>query len=137
VVSQIPTCYNYHERRNIERVVKEKALKRKLSSYLWSYLIGLAIVIGITLLGELIKIFSIFDPTSMDMLYVLGVTISAFYLGIGPSLMVSFLSVLTFDFFFIPPISTFTIASPQDIINVLILWVVCIVISCLSPRMRA
>ncbi len=113
-------------------------MKRKKSlSHLWSYPIGLAIVIGITLLGELIKYFSIFDPTSMDMLYILGVTLSAFYLGIGPSIMVSFLSVLAFDFFFIPPIITFTITSPQDIINVLILWVVCIVISCLSPRMRA
>jgi two-component system sensor histidine kinase KdpD len=116
---------------------KEKALKRKPFSHLWSYLIGLAIVIGITLLGELIKIFSIFDPTSMDMVYILGVTLSAFYLGTGPSLMVSFFSMLAFDFFFIPPISTFTIASPQDVINVLILWVICIVISCLSPRIRA
>ena len=111
-------------------------MKRKSYSYLWSYLIALAIVIVITLLGEVVKTFSIFDPTSMDMLYILGVAISALYLGIGPSIMLSFLSVIAYDFFSIPPVSTFTIASPQDVINVLILWVVCIIISCLSPRIR-
>jgi len=117
-------------------MAKEKVLKRKSYSYLWSYLITLAIVVGITLLGELIKMSSLFDPTSMDTLYILGVAVSALYLGIGPSIMLSFLSVITYDFFFVPPISTFTIAAPQDIINVLILWVVCIIISCLSPRIR-
>ena len=115
---------------------KEKTLKRKSYSHLWAYLIALAIVIGITLLGQLIKLSSLFDPISMDTLYILGVAVSALYLGIGPSIMLTFLSVLTYDFFFVPPVSTFTIAAPHDVINVLILWVVCIIISSLSPRIR-
>jgi two-component system sensor histidine kinase KdpD len=112
-------------------------LKRKSSSYLWGYLIALGAVIVVTILGELVKSFSIFEPTNMDMLYILAVAVSALYLGRGPSIMISFLSVLAFDFFFVPPISTFTVANVQYGINLLILWVVCLVISLLSPRMRA
>ena len=115
---------------------RRNPLKTKSYSQLWSYLIALGIVIGITLLGELIKNVPIFDPTSMDTLYILGVAVSALYLGMGPSLMLTFLSVLAYEFFFVPPVSTFTITAPQDITNVLILWVVCIIISCLSPRIR-
>jgi K+-sensing histidine kinase KdpD len=61
-------------------------LKRKRYGYVWGYLIALGIVIVVTGLGELIKGLPIFEPTNMDMLYILGVTISAFYLGFGPKI---------------------------------------------------
>jgi two-component system sensor histidine kinase KdpD len=112
-------------------------LKRKSSGNLWGYLIALGMVILVTVVGELVKNFSLFEPTNIDMLYILAVAISALYLGRGPSIMASFLSVIAFDFFFVPPISTFAVASAQYGINLLILWIVCIVISVLSPRMRA
>lgn len=112
-------------------------MKRKSFSNLWGYLIALGMVVAVTVLGELVKNSSIFEPTNMDMLYILAVAVSALYLGRGPSIMASFLSVIAFDFFFVPPVSTFTVANPQLGINLLILWIVCIIISLLSPRMRA
>ena len=112
-------------------------MKRKSLVNLWGYLIALGAVILATGLGELIKLSPFFEPTNVDMLYILAVAISALYLGRSPSIMASFLSVIAFDFFFVPPVSTFTVANPQLGINLLILWIVCIVISLLSPRMRA
>jgi two-component system sensor histidine kinase KdpD len=109
-------------------------LKRHFSSRLWGYALGVGIVMITTLVGELIKMAAIVDPTNMDMLYVLGVVISNIYLGFGVSLMVSLLGVLAFDFFFLPPLYTFAVANQQETINLLILVVVSLVISLLSNR---
>lgn len=109
-------------------------MRRLFSSRLWVYVIGVGLVIVTTLVGEGIKLIAIVDPTNMDMLYILSVVISAIYLGFGPSLMVSILSVNAFDFFFVPPIFTFAVANQQGTINLFILLVICVVISFLSNR---
>ena len=107
---------------------------KRFSSQFWVYAIGVGLVILTTLVGEGIKLIAAVDPTNMDMLYILSVVISAIYLGFGPTLMVSFLSVNAFDFFFIPPLYIFSVANQQDAINLLILLVICVVISLLSTR---
>jgi two-component system sensor histidine kinase KdpD len=101
-----------------------------------AYLIGIGLVFGATIIGELLKTIPYFDPTNTDMLYLLCVVISAFYLGVGPSIMVLILSVPAFDFFFVDPIFTFAVASEQSAVNLLILFVVGIAIVWLSPRNR-
>ena len=107
---------------------------KRFSSQFWVYAIGVGLVILTTLVGEGIKLIAAVDPTNMDMLYILSVVISAIYLGFGPSIMVTFLSVNAFDFFFIPPLYSFSVANQQDAINLLILLVICVVISLLSTR---
>jgi len=109
-------------------------LKSKYSSRFWIYALGVGLVIITTGVGELIKLAAIVDPTNMDIFYVLCVTISAIYLGFGVSLFVSFLSVLAFDFFFLPPLYTFAVANSQETINLFILLLVCFIISLLSNQ---
>jgi two-component system sensor histidine kinase KdpD len=109
-------------------------LRRLLSNRWGVYLLGLGLVIGATLIGELIKTFFNFAPTTMNIFYLLSVVISAFYLGFGPTFMVSILSVLAFDFFFVPPVLTFSVATEQDLINLFILLGAGIAISYLSSR---
>jgi len=89
-----------------------------------------------TVAGRLLVMLPIFDLHNMVMVYILCVALSTYFFGFGPSLMASFLSVLAFDFFFIPPLLTFTVATQQDILSLLILFVVTVVISCLSPKIR-
>jgi two-component system sensor histidine kinase KdpD len=93
-------------------------------------------VLVVTLAGKLLQILPVFDPFNTAMLYILCVAISSAYLGFGPSVLASFLSVLSFDFFFILPLLTITVESQQDVVSLLILFVVTIAISCLSPRIR-
>ena len=109
-------------------------MKSKYSSRFWIYALGVGLVIITTGVGELIKLAAIVDPTNMDIIYVLCVTISAVYLGIWVSLMVTLLSVLAFDFLFLPPLYTFAVANSQEAINLLILLVVCFIISLLSNQ---
>jgi two-component system sensor histidine kinase KdpD len=93
-------------------------------------------VLVATVAGKLLVILPIFDLHNMVMVYILCVALSTYYIGFGPSLMASFLSVLAFDFFFISPVLTFTVATQQDILSLLILFVVTVVISCLTPKIR-
>jgi two-component system, OmpR family, sensor histidine kinase KdpD len=93
-------------------------------------------VAGVTLIGSLLRSFATFDPTDVDMLYLLIVAISAAYLGFGPAIATAFLSVMAFDFFFIPPLLTFAVATEQGSINLLILFIAAIAIACLSPQLR-
>jgi len=129
--------------REAERSTKEKTLRRqekilrKQRSGRWkAYLIGIGLVFGATIIGELLKTIPYFDPTNMDMLYLLCVVISAFYLGIGPSIMVLILSVPAFDFFFVLPLYTLAVANEQSAVNILLLFLVGIAIISLSPRIR-
>ncbi len=111
-------------------------MDKRFSSAWWGYLISFGIIVVATLLGKLLVILPIFDLHNMAMVYILCVALSTYFFGFGPALMASFLGVLSFDFFFIPPILTFTVGTQQDILSLLILFVVTFIISCLSPRIR-
>jgi two-component system sensor histidine kinase KdpD len=111
-------------------------LKRLFAGRFGAYVLGVGLLIVTTGISELIARIAIVDPTNMDMLYILSVVISAIYLGFGPSLMLSILSVLTFDFLFLPPLFTFAVSNQREAINLLILLVVCVLISVLSTQIR-
>jgi two-component system sensor histidine kinase KdpD len=98
------------------------------------YLQGLGLVVLATLLGQLIH--GVFAPTTIAMLYLLSVVITAYLWGLGPSIMVSVLGVLAFDFFHVPPYLTFAVADTQYVFTFLVLLLVGIVISFLALRVR-
>jgi two-component system sensor histidine kinase KdpD len=110
----------------------KKSLKRAIK---WrGYLIGLGLVVLATLLGHLVHTF--FAPTNIIMIYLLCVTVSAVLGGLGPSIMVSILSVLAFDFFFVPPYLTFVVDDTQYVFTFIALLLVGITISYLTSRVR-
>jgi two-component system sensor histidine kinase KdpD len=102
------------------------------SQWWWGYLKGLAAVAVATLIGELLRPF--FDPTNLFMLYLIGVIISAVYFGFGPSIFVSLLGVIAFDYFFVPPTISFAVADAQYLFTFIALLAVGVVISLLTAR---
>jgi len=78
-----------------------------------------------------------FHLSNIIMVYLLGVMLTAASCGRGPSILVSCLSVLSFDFFFIPPRFSFTIEETQDIVTFIVMLLVALIISHLASRMRA
>jgi len=76
------------------------------------------------------------SPTNLVMIYLLAVLLSAIYLGRGPSLLTSFLSVLAFDFFFVPPFLTFVVDDTEYLLTFTGLLAVGLVISQLTARVR-
>ncbi len=98
------------------------------------YLQGLGLVVLATLVGQLIH--GLFAPTTIAMLYLLSVVITAYLWGLGPSILVSVLGILAFDFFHVPPYLTFRVADTQYIFTFLALLLVGVVISYLALRVR-
>ena len=71
------------------------------------------------------------------MFYLLGIVLVALRFGYGPSLLAAVLSVLLFDFFFIPPLYTFAVRDLSHIVTFGVMFLVAVVISGLTQRVRA
>jgi two-component system sensor histidine kinase KdpD len=98
------------------------------------YLLGLGLVVLATLLGLAVR--GTLEPANLVMLYLASTVIAAIFLGRGPALLTSILSVLAFDFFLVPPYMTFAISDTQYLLTFIGLFVVSIVVSTLTARTR-
>ena len=78
----------------------------------------------------------VFSPTNLVMIYLLAVVVAAVYLGRGPSILVAVLSVLVFDFFFVPPRLTLAVSQTEYLFTFLALFIVGLVISNLTALTR-
>ena len=74
---------------------------------------------------------------SVDLIYLVPVMAAALRHGLRPGLLAGALAALAYNFFFLPPIYTFTIADPRNAITVAVLLGVAIVTSQLAARVRA
>jgi two-component system sensor histidine kinase KdpD len=72
----------------------------------------------------------------MVALYLLAITLCATLYGRGPSLLAATLSVLAYDFFFIPPVFTFAVTDLRHIVTFAVMFVVGVIISGLTLRIR-
>jgi K+-sensing histidine kinase KdpD len=75
------------------------------------------------------------DP-DLVMLYMLAIGASAVLFGRGPSIAGSALSVLAYDFFFVPPTHTFAIADEHYVLTFAMMFVVGLLTSGLTLRVR-
>ncbi len=75
-------------------------------------------------------------PTNLAMIYLVAVVVSAAYLGRGPAILASVLSVLAFDYFFVPPFLTLRVLEPEYLITFAGLLGVGLIISELTVRAR-
>jgi two-component system sensor histidine kinase KdpD len=99
-----------------------------------SYLQSTLLVAAATLVG--IPVSLVISPVNLVMLYLVIVVVCAVYLGRGPSLLASVLSVLAFDFFFVEPKLTFVVSDTEYILTFIGLFLVGLVISTLATRAR-
>lgn len=99
-----------------------------------SYLISLVTVGFCTAAARLL--FGHVDLSNLIMVYLLGIVVLSYWQGTGPSVLGSFLSVLAFDFFFVPPRFTFAVADAQYLLMFLAMLAVALSISSLAARVR-
>jgi two-component system sensor histidine kinase KdpD len=76
------------------------------------------------------------DPTNLVMLYLMGVVIAAVFLGRGPAILASIVSVITFDFFFVSPFFSFRVSDSQYLLTFAGLLLVGIIISNFAALLR-
>jgi two-component system, OmpR family, sensor histidine kinase KdpD len=91
------------------------------------YLGSLGLVFIFTLLG--FPLAAHLDPPNLVMLFLVAVIISAIYLGRGPAILASIVSVLAFDYFFVEPRLTFSVSDTQYLLTFTGLLLVGLIIS--------
>ncbi|GAB3630602.1 two-component system sensor histidine kinase KdbD [Pandoraea terrae] len=101
-----------------------------LRGYAWA----VAICGVVTLAAAELVVF--LDLANIAMLYLLGVIAAAMWLGRGPGVLASFLSVLAFDFFFVPPTMSLSVADTQYLLTFAVMLTVALLISHLTTSLR-
>jgi two-component system, OmpR family, sensor histidine kinase KdpD len=74
------------------------------------------------------------DLASIVMLFLVAVFATALWLGRGPSVMASVLSVALFDFFFVPPRFTFAVAEASSLVTFAVMLAVALITAELTSR---
>lgn len=104
------------------------------SNVAWrAYAITLVCVAGITAIGLLLS--PLIGYKSVGFIFLLGILLLSFFVGRGPIFLAAFLSAISWDFLFIPPLFTPTISDPEDIGLVIIYFSVAAVMGILTSRM--
>jgi two-component system sensor histidine kinase KdpD len=75
--------------------------------------------------------------SSISLAFLTAVLTSAIAYGLWPSLFACLASVLAYNFFFLPPLYSFTIADPENVVALFFFAVVALIASNLAARVRA
>lgn len=93
------------------------------------------IVLAITGVNNIL--FGYVKISNLILIYLAGIVVIAFRFGRRVSFVASLLSVLLFDFLFVPPRFSFTVSDSEDLITFGIMFAVGLFISMLTERLRA
>ncbi len=96
--------------------------------------IGLIGVAAMTLFARLLL--PLLGDKSVDLLYLVPVVATATLFGLRPALVTSVAAALAYNFFFLPPLHTFTIQDPQNIVTFAVLAGVGVVAAQLAGRLK-
>ncbi len=76
------------------------------------------------------------NPTTIALAFLLGVLGISAYWGLRQSVFMSVIAALAFNYFFLPPVGTFTISDPQNLVALFAFLVTAVTASELSERAR-
>jgi two-component system sensor histidine kinase KdpD len=97
------------------------------------YAAGLGTVVAATLVA---RFFGPSELPDVAMIFLLGVVVASMRFGYGPALVATVASVVSFDFFFVPPLYSFAVSDLRHITTFAVMFVVSFVISHLTKRIR-
>ena len=106
------------------------AQRVKWDRYAW------AVVTTAVCTGVAFWMYPRFELSNLVMVYLLGVTVAGLRLGRMPSLLVSLLNVVAFDFFFVPPRFNFAISDGQYLVTFAVMLIIALVIASLMANIR-
>jgi two-component system sensor histidine kinase KdpD len=84
--------------------------------------------------GELIQPY--FHIENVDLVFLTAVVAVAVRYGLGPSLLASVVASLCYNFFFLPPLYTFTITEPTNVAAFFFFMLIAVVVSNVAARVR-
>jgi len=93
---------------------------------------SIAVALGV---GLLLKHF--IAVQSISLVFLMAVLASAIAWGLWPSLIAAIASMLAYNFFFLPPLYTFTVADPENVLALFFFLIVAVIVSNLTARTRS
>src|SRR6266540_6401606 len=102
----------------------------KLMAYIWSTAAVVAAVIG----GQVLTGFT--PLPNLSMIFLIAVLFPGVRFGMWPAIYASFLSFVAYNFFFIQPLYTLTVAEPHELLALATFLAVAIITSALAGRIR-
>src|SRR5438477_4973622 len=109
-------------------------IRRILRTKWASYFLAALGIASITVL--LLPLRGIINPTTIGFAFLLVVVFVAILRGSTPALLASILGMLCFNFFFLPPFYTFTIADPQNWVALTAFFITALAVGQLSARAK-
>ena len=103
----------------------------RFEHYLGS-VVAVAAALGI---GLLLKQF--LAVQSISLVFLMAVLSSAIAWGLLPSLFAAIASMLAYNFFFLPPLYTFTVGDPENVLALFFFLIVAVIVSNLTARTRS
>jgi two-component system sensor histidine kinase KdpD len=111
------------------------ATGRKTEPIRVRHYLGSAAAVALALgLGLFLQQFA--GAQSAPLVFLVAIVVVAIAWGLLPSLFAALLSVLAFNFFFLPPLYTLTIADPQNVVALFFFLVVAVIVSNLTAAAR-
>ena len=101
------------------------------------YILSSLAIVGTVLLGMALRAVSNQALASIGMLFLVPVMVSAVTFGLRPSLFTAIVSLLAYNFFFLPPLYTLTIADPNNWLSFGVLLFVAVFTGNLAARVRS
>ncbi len=98
------------------------------------YMVSAATVLAALGIGLLLQRFV--GVSNVALVFLTSVLTSAIAYGLWPSLLACLVSVLAYNFFFLPPLYTFTISDPENVVALFFFAVVAVIVSNLTARVR-
>ena len=98
------------------------------------YFAALWVTAGGTLAAQFLKPY--FGGETVPLIFMMGVIGAACLSGLGPSILAAVASMLCYNFFFIPPIYSFTIADPVNAAALFFFLFTALIVSNLTSRVR-
>lgn len=101
----------------------------------WPFLAATGYAAAALAVGKVLQ--QVLDVSNVALVFLTAVLTSAVTGGLLPSLYASLVCVLAFNYFFLPPLYTFSITEPENIVALFFFAVVALIASNLTARVRA
>jgi two-component system, OmpR family, sensor histidine kinase KdpD len=100
----------------------------------WGYVVSILSTMAALAAAMLIE--RVVPVQNISLVFLMAVLASAIYGGLLPSLLTCCLSILAYNFFFIPPLYTLTISDPANVIALFFFLIVAVIVSNLAASAR-
>jgi two-component system sensor histidine kinase KdpD len=99
-----------------------------------AYPLTLLMIVAVTGIGS--GLFHILALGNVALLYLLPVMVASSLYGLWPGIFAGIASSLAYNFFFLPPVGTFSVSNPENVVTLLVLLGVALVTSQFASRAR-